>query len=80
MTRCIQLPALSSDKLPRSSSAAAALRAQVLSCVRAVLGCIRAQRSGGGSGSSVIVIADVNLADGVMGFGSRYGLDVSLVR
>ena len=78
MTRCIQLPALSSDKLPRSSAAAAAaLRAQVLSCVRAVLGCIRAQRSGGGGCSSVI--ADVNLADGVMGYGSRYGLDVSLV-
>ena len=77
MTRRMQLPALSSDKLPRSSAAAAALRAQVLSCVRAVLGCIRAQRSGGGGGSSVI--ADVNLADGVMGFGSRYGLDVSLV-
>ena len=51
-----------------------ALRAHALSCVRAVLGCIRVQRSGGGSVGSVI--ADVNLADDVMGYGSRFGIDV----
>ena len=53
------------------------LRPHALSCVRAILGCIRGQRS---SSSSSSILNDVDLADRVLGFGSRFGSDVCTAR